>query len=302
MDAALTTEVGHLSSAVRSEQRQRVGARAVLAGWLQSLTAEAQGAESNPREPAHPMRSPGREGPAAFRPRELVAELRQHRLEQDGRRCPYVMAILALAGDGRPEADPHAAGAFEPGATVEDVARGEIDAILIGAGALRSGRYERGLARPELRAHRRGRGLMRDPLGIVIARSGELPHDLSIAVGAESPLVLYTTVSDSPITGPAGVEVVRLPPRDLTPTAVLVHARRERGVRTVLYEGGSSMLAALLGSGCLDDLYVTIDDRLAADPAQAPASDLPGFDRLMLEHAWQDETGRSTLVRLRASG
>jgi riboflavin biosynthesis pyrimidine reductase len=283
------------------EQRQRVGDEATLSDWLQELPDSGRHRE----RPVPPGRGRFRrpsdhENEQGFSPEDLAADLRRRRLEDDDRVCPYVIANLALAADGRPAADPHAAGALEPGATVENVARAEVDAVLIGAGVLRSGRYARALARPELREHRRGRGLTLDPLGIVIARSGALPHDLAIAAGAESPLVLYTATGDPPVSVPAGVEVARMAPHDLTPAAALAHARRERGVRSVLYEGGSAMLAALLAADCLDELFITVDTRLAADPDQRPAPELPGVDRLALEGSWQDDTGHATLLRLRA--
>ena len=283
------------------EQRQRIGDEATLSDWLHELPDSGRHRE----RPVPPGRGRFRrpsdhENEQGFSPEDLAADLRRRRLEDDDRVCPYVIANLALAADGRPAADPHAAGALEPGATVENVARAEVDAVLIGAGVLRSGRYARALARPELREHRRGRGLTLDPLGIVIARSGALPHDLAIAAGAESPLVLYTAAGDPPVSVPAGVEVTRMPPHDLTPAAALAHARRERGVRSVLYEGGSAMLAALLAAHCVDELFITVDTRLAADPDQRPTPELPGVDRLALEGSWQDDTGHATLLRLRA--
>jgi 5-amino-6-(5-phosphoribosylamino)uracil reductase len=282
------------------EWRQRVGDEATLSGWLQELPDGGAQRERAVAVGRGQFRRPSdHETVQGFPPEELAADLRRHRLEDADRVRPYVMANLALAADGRLAADPHAAGALEPGATVEDVARAEVDAVLIGAGVLRSGRYARALARPELREHRRGLGLTRDPLGIVIARSGALPHDLAIAANAESPLVLYTTISDPPVSVPAGVEVARMAPHDLTPAAALAHARRERGVRSVLYEGGSAMLAALLAAHCVDELFITVDTRLTPDPDQPPAPALPGLDRPTIDGAWQDDTRHATLLRLR---
>jgi hypothetical protein len=51
----------------------------------------------------------------------------------------------------------------------------EADAVLIGAGALRRGRHARPLADRGLRDDRLAKGLARNPLGVVVARSGELP-------------------------------------------------------------------------------------------------------------------------------
>jgi hypothetical protein len=64
-------------------------------------------------------------------------------------------------------------------------------------------------------------------------------------------------------------------PRDLKPSAVLAHARRERGVRTVLYERGAQMLAALLADGALDELLLTIAPQIEPDPQQPPITELP---------------------------
>jgi riboflavin biosynthesis pyrimidine reductase len=258
-------------------------------GWISDLTETSEQRRAGTGD--------GEQRPVAA---EIEAELRHRRLDEPDRACPFVLANLAVAADGRPAIDPQAAGAIEPGAQVEDAARAEVDAVLIGAGTLRSGRYDRPLAAPGLREHRRMRGLARDPLGIVIARSGELPREPALSNGAESPLVIYTAVGDPPITAPAGVEVTRMAPAELTPSAALAHARRERGIRTVLYEGGAGMLGALLASGIADELFLTVDDRLDADPEQQPIHELAGFDRLELADTWSEEDGHSMLLRLRA--
>lgn len=276
------------------DQRRRVSEQATFSDWIHDVAGAPESRQGRLGA------AQSRDGDERSVASEVADQLCHQRLEERDRVCPYVLANLAVAADGRPAADPRAAGALEPGAAVERAARAEVDAVLSGAGALRSGRYDRPLAGPALREHRRARGLARDPLGIVIARSGELPREPALGAGAESPLVVYTAVSDPPIAVPAGVEITRMPPAELTPAAALAHARRERGVRTVLYEGGTAMLGALLASGCADDVFLTVDDRLAADPDQDPVQELPGFDQLELERTWQDDTGHATLLRFRA--
>jgi len=59
------------------------------------------------------------------------------------------------------------------------------------------------------------------------------------------------------------------------------------------------MLAALLAADCLDELFVTVDTRLAPDTAQPPATELPGLDRLTIDGTWHDDTRHATLLRLR---
>lgn len=79
-----------------------------------------------------------------------------------------------------------------------------------------------------------------------------------------------------PLRHPAEQQQCRfLHPRDLKPRAVLAHARRERGVRTVLHERGAQMLAALLADGVLDELLLTILPQIEPDPQQPPITELP---------------------------
>ena len=84
------------------EWRQRVGDEATLSDWLEELldggrhherpVAPGQGRFHGPSD---------REAEPAFSPEDLAADLRCRRLEDDDRVCPYVIANLALAADGR---------------------------------------------------------------------------------------------------------------------------------------------------------------------------------------------------------
>jgi riboflavin biosynthesis pyrimidine reductase len=62
------------------------------------------------------------------------------------------------------------------------------------------------------------------------------------------------------------LEVLRPP----SPTAVLEHLRRVRGVRSVTCEGGPRLLRALLAEDCVDDLLLTVAPLLVA--GDGPAS------------------------------
>lgn len=224
------------------------------------------------------------------------ANLREHRLDDDAE-LPFVAASLVVGDDGR-----EALHAHEPAhlgvveAVVERALRDEADAVLVGAGALRSGRFERSLGDPRRRSPRRGQGLTLDPIGIVVAR-GEC--DVSVLVGdpaPATPVLLYTDAPD-PLPFMHCVEVTRMATSDLTPRAVLAHARRAHGVRTVLYEGGSQMLAALLRDGALDELVLTIVPGIEPDLEQPPITDLPGFAELAADRTWETDAG-PTILRL----
>lgn len=57
---------------------------------------------------------------------------------------------------------------------------------------------------------------------------------------------------------------------DVTPGAVLDLLRREFGVRLLLHEGGPWLLAAFLGAGRVDELFLTVAPQIAGREAGSP--------------------------------
>jgi riboflavin biosynthesis pyrimidine reductase len=70
---------------------------------------------------------------------------------------------------------------------------------------------------------------------------------------------------------------------------------REHGIRTVLYEGGTQMLGALLSEGVLDELVLTTVPGIETDPEQPPVSELPGFSELASDGTWRIDAGPAVL-------
>jgi 5-amino-6-(5-phosphoribosylamino)uracil reductase len=228
-------------------------------------------------------------------PADVGAHVREHRLDSDAER-PYVAANVIVSDDGRPALHAYEPARLGAAGAVGVALRDEVDALLVGAGALRSGRVERPLADPGRRARRRDHGLTLDPIAIMIARSECDVSPLAHAADATAPILLYTSAPD-PLSAPHGVELTRMASSDLRPSAVLAHARREHGARTVLYEGGTQMLAVLLADGALDELLLTIAPEIEPDPQQPPINELPGFSELAADRMWETDTG-PTVLRL----
>ena len=67
----------------------------------------------------------------------------------------------------------------------------------------------------------------------------------------------------------AQVEVHRLPPGAAHPAAVLEHLASAHGVRSVLCEGGPTLLRALVAGACVDDLMFTLSPMLVGGDAPA---------------------------------
>lgn len=196
---------------------------------------------------------------------------------------PYVVANMVSTVDG------HATIAGRSGSVGDAVdrelfhrLRTQVDAVLAGTRTLGIEGYGRIVREPDLRAAREREGLAADPLACVISRSGAIPWDIPLFAAAEQTVAVYTAAGAAPI--PAGVaatvHLVRLADEELEPGRVLARLRTDHGVRSVLCEGGPSLLASLLADGVLDELFLSLSPKLAGGLdglriVQGPALDPP---------------------------
>jgi riboflavin biosynthesis pyrimidine reductase len=147
------------------------------------------------------------------------------------------------------------------------------DAVASGAGTIRADDFYSWLP-DDLVARRVASGRPPQPLAIVIGGSSAIPTDRRFFAHAEQPRVVVVG-SDSPHAGAdelAGVEVWTAPAPNPEPGWVLAQLT-ERGIRTLLIEGGPTVNSSFLAAGALDELYWTVGPRLvAADGRQIVAS------------------------------
>jgi riboflavin biosynthesis pyrimidine reductase len=276
----------------------RAEVRCDRAAWEAAIGAHLERLERE-LEARPEAEAPGRaEGPT-------TTELRGEPSEGELSERPYVIADVRL------EARAGAGAGFDayperPGAEAERrllaLLRLEADAVLIGAGTLRRGLHARPLADPGLRERRRAMGLARDPLGVVVARTGEPPLDAPAFADDEAEVALFTGTPDAPPVCPARVHVIRVRAEELTPDVVMRRLRADFGIRVLLYEGGPAMLSALAGSGALDEVLVTAC--YAAPEAQPAAERLregPALRTLVeARPLWELAGDARRLVRFRA--
>jgi riboflavin biosynthesis pyrimidine reductase len=242
---------------------------------------------------------PADEAPPVTR-EELVGVLRGGKADDEGELAarPYTIANLLLsARDPAPFGAYRRAFASESEERLFGLLRSEVDAILIGVGTLRRGRYEHRLCEPGLRDRRLAKGLTRDPLGVVVSRSGHPPLEAPMFGERACEVAVFTSAPEPPPPCPAHVHLSRMGASDLTPRAVLGRLRREFGVRALLYEGGPTMLGALAGDGLLDEAFVTAEG--PADAAAIRAS-TPLATVTEPEPLWDRQAGGTRLVRFRA--
>ncbi|MEA2450814.1 MAG: hypothetical protein QOG63_2746 [Thermoleophilaceae bacterium] len=142
--------------------------------------------------------------------------------------------------------------------------RTQVDAVMAGAGTVRTERYGRMIKNDELRARRVGEGLADDPIAVVVSGRLQLPVDLPLLQDPASHVVVCTASADDPPDAAARLEVLR-GGTELAPFMRELRARY--GVRTVLCEGGPSLNGDLLREGLVDELFLALAPKLAGgDP------------------------------------
>ncbi|MCW7947034.1 5-amino-6-(5-phosphoribosylamino)uracil reductase [Streptomyces hygroscopicus] len=157
-----------------------------------------------------------------------------------------------------------------------DEVRAGSDAILVGAGTLRTDNPRLLVYSAERRAARVAAGLPEYPLKVTVSASGDLDPDAQFwrTGGAKA---LYTTDKGAQrLRGllPADVEVIALGP-DVQWRAVLAHLGDVKGVRRLMVEGGGQVHTQLLRQGLADELQLVVAP-LFVGQADAPRMFGPG--------------------------
>jgi riboflavin-specific deaminase-like protein len=223
--------------------------------------------------------------PADVTPLEVMQSLRPAEHAPPGR--PYVLANMVSSADGRATLDGKSGGlGNEADRELFHALREQVDAILVGTGTLRAERYGPFVRDPERRARREAAGLAPNPMGCVVTRSLMLPDDIPLFEDPGSAIAIYTSADADPPAVAARLEVTRLPSEMLTMTSALEHLLAHHGVRSVLCEGGPTILGALLHEGLVDELFLSLAPRLVGGhgPGIVEGPGLP--EPAQFERAW----------------
>ena len=178
--------------------------------------------------------------------------------------------------------------------------RSVAEAVMIGAGTMRAERYGRILGDPSKRAARERRGLPHDPLMVLVSGRFDLPWDAELFTNGGGRVLIFTASEEEPPETATPVRVVRHEGR-VDMTEALRHLRTERGIRSLLCEGGPHLHADLLEAGLVDALCVTLGPTLAGGMGPGITSGLP--ERVTeLELAWLLRDGGELFARYRVVG
>ncbi len=175
--------------------------------------------------------------------------------------------------------------------------RTRVDAVMIGAGTMRAERYGRIVSDPDLRDYREQGGLAQDPLAVIVSNRLELPWDAGLFTDGNGQVVVFTASEEDP-------------PETATPVSVVRHADgvdldralgwllTERGVRSVLCEGGPTLHGRLREGGLADELFLTIAPKIAGgEGPRVLEGALPDIDQVEL--AWLLESRGELFARYR---
>jgi riboflavin-specific deaminase-like protein len=198
----------------------------------------------------------------ATSPEELAADLRLHELAPPDR--PYLGINMVASLDGKATLDWRTKGlSTEVDRRLFHHLRTQADAVMVGAGTAREERYGRITKNEELRDKRVAEGRAPEALAVVVSGRLDLPADLPL-LNEPDQAVLIATSSDAELPG-LGVHVEYARVGDDLPR--LMAELHERGVRSVLCEGGPTLNSFLFAAGIVDELFLTLNPKILGGAA-----------------------------------
>ena len=222
----------------------------------------------------------------------LVSQLGLEELDGELGR-PRVVAAMIASADGRAAVEGRAGGLGGPAdrAVLREL-RCSVDAILIGPTTLVDERYST-LLDSDHRSRRIAAGLSAEPIAATISRRLD-PQlaKLELFAQPEQRIVVYSESNDPLEASGADLTVVRSQPGELTLAGCLEDLYANHGVRTLLSEGGPTLLRALAVDALIDDFIFTVSPLLVAGSAPTLLSG-EAFEPplgLALENAWRSDS------------
>jgi riboflavin-specific deaminase-like protein len=221
--------------------------------------------------------------------REVSAVYKDLVLPPAGRReaaRPYVIINAVSSVDGRTIMEGKAAGiGSRTDRRTMRTLRSKVDAVMIGAGTLRAEKLSLGLDSPDA---------LPQPLAIIVTDSGEVPLEEHLVVeeGQEVLILLSEAAPGRVVERLRVIAPVMKAPADSTGAVDLKRAllalQAERGVESLLVEGGPGLNHAMISRNLVDELFLTVAPELLGGSEERtltllrgptlPARDRPALD------------------------
>lgn len=182
---------------------------------------------------------------------------------------PYVILSAAMSIDGYLDtaAPPRLALSNAADFDRVDEVRAHSDAIMVGARTVRLDNPRLLVRSDERRNRREAEGLTPTPLKVTVTATGDLdPESAFFAVGPTEKLVYCPRSAAPGIRDRLGGLATVVGLGEEITMADLVDDLGDRGVRTLLVEGGRTMITQFLASDLVDELQLAIAPFFVGDP------------------------------------
>jgi riboflavin-specific deaminase-like protein len=217
---------------------------------------------------------------------------------------PYMALNMVSTADGKAAVEGRTrAISSETDRAIFHNLRTQADAVMAGAGTVRTEGYGPIVKNDELRAKREREGLDPNPLAVIVSGGLHLPVEVPLLQDPGSRVVILTHSRDELSGLRARVEYLRSEGGTFDLRPLMERLRTEYGVRSVLCEGGPTLNASLLPYGLVDELFLTIAPTLAGGAdALTIVAGAPLPELTSLELVWALEEGGELYLRYRVAG
>lgn len=192
---------------------------------------------------------------------------------------PRVIANFAISADGKISTREYAPTGFT--SPRDKRLLGEIralgDALMVGRRTLETDQMTMTISRPALVRARLARGQERYPLRIILTSLAQVSSDWRVFHREGGKILLATRDAAGPFQRAdwrGGVEVYSR--KNFSLAKFLGWLAAEKGIRTLVCEGGPTLLRELVELDLLDELYLTIAPRLFGGEKAPTLTGLPG--------------------------
>ena len=219
---------------------------------------------------------------------------------------PLVGVNMVTSIDGRAQLSGRAEGlSGRADRRLLQLCRVAYDAVGSGVGTLRADDFYSHVP-ADFATRRVAAGRSAQPTAVVIAGRGTVPVDRRWFGHADQPRILVVGASAAPADLPEGTDLL-VAPTDVPQPGWVLERLAERGIGSILLEGGPTTNASFLAADAIDELYWTIGARLLGNdalpmiapiPGGAPWADHPREGRLVSIH----RSGEELFVRYRFAG
>jgi riboflavin-specific deaminase-like protein len=191
---------------------------------------------------------------------------------------PYVIANVIASVDGRA-----ALGGSTKGlSNASDLEllltlRSQVDAVMVGPRTIASEEYGPLVKSDERKEARIEQGLEPVPLAVTATRTLELPVDAPLFQDPGSRIVALTNARRAPPPCAASLVVEHVEGDELDLGEGMKRLRHAHGVRSLLVEGGPTILGALIAARLLDELFLVVSPKLVGARGEPRVVEGPGL-------------------------